>query len=131
MAAFFCGRTWVFAGGFRRQAKARAQVSCFDQTYRRRPFSLTIREESPKGGVIVPIPHRLPDLATTTGSWTLYCTECAHAMTMTKIAAVAPGRRMRTYVCACGHSERITVTVTPTDSGPGYTSFQERNHTDK
>ena len=70
--------------------------------------------------------HRLPDQAVS--SWTLFCTECFKEMKMTKAAAVATGRQMRTYVCACGHSERVTVNVAVAEvrSGAGYTSFEER-----
>jgi hypothetical protein len=71
---------------------------------------------------------RLPDHAVRTGSWTLFCTECSQEMTMTKRAAVGPGREMRTYACGCGHSERISYNVAVAEDacGAGYTSFQER-----
>lgn len=74
------------------------------------------------------VQHRFPYRPVSSGSWTLYCTECWLEMKMTRTAVVAPGREMRTYVCGCGHSERITFNIAVAEGrfGAGCTSFQEQ-----
>ncbi len=51
------------------------------------------------------MPHSLPDHAVRQDPWTLYCVECSRKMRLMKVIPAEEGREVRTYECACGHSE--------------------------
>jgi hypothetical protein len=55
--------------------------------------------------------HRLRDQVVRADPWTLFCAECALKMRIMMAMPAQVGREIRTYACACGHSERINLAV--------------------
>jgi hypothetical protein len=55
--------------------------------------------------------HRLPDQLVRADPWTLFCAECALKMRIMMAMPAQGGRETRTYACACGHSERINLSI--------------------
>jgi hypothetical protein len=51
--------------------------------------------------------HHMPDQAFLAGS--LFCPECSQKMSIIMAAPASPGRETRTYECAYGHRESITL----------------------
>jgi hypothetical protein len=55
--------------------------------------------------------HRLPDQLVRADPWTLFCAECSLKMRVIMAMPAQRGRETRTYACACGHSERINLSI--------------------
>ena len=55
--------------------------------------------------------HRLPGQLVRADPWTLFCAECSLKMTIMTAMPAQGGREIRTYACACGHSERINLAI--------------------
>lgn len=74
------------------------------------------------------IQHRIPDQAVRADPWTLYCAECAHKMKIKMAVPAREGREIRTYECACGHSESIDVDLASMGNRPSgsFAGFQQR-----
>ncbi len=55
--------------------------------------------------------HHQPDQAVLADSWMLFCAECSQKMRIIMAAPTHDGRETRTYECAYGHRERVTVAL--------------------
>jgi lysyl-tRNA synthetase class I len=55
--------------------------------------------------------YRLPHQAVLADSWTLFCPECSQKMRIMMATPAQEGREIRTYECAYGHRERMTMTL--------------------
>ena len=53
----------------------------------------------------------MPDQAALADSWTLFCPECSQKMRIMMATPAQEGREIRTYECAYGHRERMTMTL--------------------
>jgi hypothetical protein len=53
----------------------------------------------------------LPSPAVPAASWMLFCPECAQKMRIIMAAPAQDGRETRTYECAYGHRESMTVAL--------------------
>ena len=61
--------------------------------------------------VVMSMLHRLPDYVVSVDPWTLHCPECCQKMRLAKVVPAQEGREVRTYDCACGHSESFDVAL--------------------
>jgi hypothetical protein len=55
--------------------------------------------------------QRVADQTVLTDSWTLFCPECSQKMRIIMAAPTHDGMETRTYECAYGHRERVTVAL--------------------
>ena len=55
--------------------------------------------------------YHLPDQPALADSWTLFCPECLQKMRIMMATPAQEGTEIRTYECAYGHRERMTMSV--------------------
>ena len=62
-------------------------------------------------GITMSMQHHKPDRAVLADSWMLFCAACSQKMRIIMAAPTHDGKEMRTYECAYGHRERVTVAL--------------------
>jgi hypothetical protein len=55
--------------------------------------------------------YHMPGQAVPAASWMLFCPECSQKMRIVMAAPAQNGRETRTYECAYGHREWMTVAL--------------------
>jgi hypothetical protein len=55
--------------------------------------------------------YHMPGQAVPAASWVLFCPDCSQKMRIIMAAPAQDGRETRTYECAYGHRESMTVTL--------------------